>query len=228
MELAGRLAKFGRTLLNGDDDGKAALSVGFGTRDEEILNSLFASEIIEQLQNANNIRNRTVGHGGIVGQEEAKNRRVLLESSLAVVRGSIGDIWQRYALLRAGAARIRNGLYEYEAENVMGRSTPFKKVQVTTRNPVDYGRLFIFAYDSNTAVPLAPLVVIGPPPENAQNACYFYNRMDGAKVRFVSYHFDKQAEILQSGPEITESLKRLMEVTGFGARVHLASGQAES
>ncbi len=214
IEMASRLAKFGRTLLNAGQDGRDALTAGFGTADADLLRSLFASEIIDQLQTANSIRNRTVGHGGIVSAQEAGNRRVLLENVLATVRDAIGSTWRSFPLLKAGAVRIKSGAFHYDAERIMGRSAPFERIEATTKNAIEDGRLFLFAQDTNVGVPLIPLIFVGPPPQGVQNACYFYNRIDNDGVRFVSYHFEEQAEVHRVDPDIDEALHNLVESTG--------------
>ena len=48
-------------------------------------------------------------------------------------------------------------------------------------------------------------------PASAENACYFYNRSQKGTARFVSYHFDQEAEIVEE----VEALKvALAEANG--------------
>ncbi len=35
-----------------------------------------------------------------------------------------------------------------------------------------------------------------PSPKTQANAIYFYNRMNGKDVRWVSYHFEQESEII--------------------------------
>lgn len=214
LELTSVLSKFGRVLLNGNQEDKGALFGAFGMRDTDVLDVLFSGGIIVQLEKANALRNRTVGHGGIVGKEEAQRRRVILESILASLRAEVGDIWSRFPLFKAGVASIKGGQYTYESERIMGRSSPFQKSHVITRNQIDHGSLFLYAADSETGVPVAPLLIIGPSPNTAQNAVYFYNRIEGERLRFVSYNFENEAEIYSADSFISATLKTIIESIG--------------
>jgi hypothetical protein len=211
VELGSRLSKFGRSLLNGNDDDKQALLTALGTRDLDVLGALFSPDIVGSLQKANGIRNATTGHGGIVGRDESERRRVLLENVLAEVRATIGDIWLRFPLMKAGAARFKGGVFTYEAERIMGRSSPFQKVSIVTSNQIEDEALFLFAEDTGLGIALAPMLLVGPSPDQAHNACYFYNRVDGDQVRFVSYHFEKVAEIHTEDPATRAVLKQISE-----------------
>jgi hypothetical protein len=39
-----------------------------------------------------------------------------------------------------------------------------------------------------------------------QDACYFYNRLDGPQVRWVSYHFHAEPELLLPDEDVVELL----------------------
>ena len=42
-----------------------------------------------------------------------------------------------------------------------------------------------------------------------QDACYFYNRVEGAEVRWVSYHFHADPELLLPDEGVSELLATL-------------------
>ena len=42
-----------------------------------------------------------------------------------------------------------------------------------------------------------------------QDACYFYNRVEGADVRWVSYHFHQEPELLLPDDDVVELLATL-------------------
>jgi hypothetical protein len=45
-------------------------------------------------------------------------------------------------------------------------------------------------------------------PKTAQNACYFYNRRQkDQKIRFVSYHFEQEAEVVDQFDDTLEILQ---------------------
>ena len=49
----------------------------------------------------------------------------------------------------------------------------------------------------------------GASPRTEENACYFYNRRQKNGVRFLSYYFDSDAEVVQQFPDAVEALKIL-------------------
>ena len=55
--------------------------------------------------------------------------------------------------------------------------------------------------DVGRALRLLPLVKVGPSPQSAKNACYFFNRLERDGARFVSYHFTDR-------PEVREGIRR--------------------
>jgi hypothetical protein len=219
LEIASRLSKFYRTLLNGKPDERSVIVSAFGVVNSlSPLEMLFSSRIIEVCQAVNELRNNLVGHTGIVGEEDARRRRALLEPHLADIRAAIGTKWSELPLYRAGNAKIRGDLREYEAERVMGRAFPFEKIRFESLVDIDTGSLFLAAEDSKVPIRLAPLVVIAPSPRSAQNACYFYNRLDGSKMRFISYHFENDAERFEADPTVMETLTELVTLTSAGGQ----------
>jgi hypothetical protein len=213
VEMVERLSKFGRILLNGKVDDKEAIFAAFATRDSDVLGNMFSSELISLMQSTNHIRN-VASHGGKVGDREAKRRRVELEQALAEARNHIGDIWLQYEMFKADATRYKDGVYHYEVERVMGSHPPFVRTTVTLSDAVEDGELFLRASESTEALQLQPLVVLGPSPEEAQNACYFYNRIEGNEMEFKSFHFGEQAEIRRSDAESTRAVRLLIDQTG--------------
>ena len=53
-----------------------------------------------------------------------------------------------------------------------------------------------------------------PSPKTQENAIYFYNRMKGDEVRWISYHFDKESEIISPDSEVTSAIKLLQAPVG--------------
>jgi len=62
------------------------------------------------------------------------------------------------------------------------------------------------------ALELCPLLRIMPSPQSEENACYFYNRREDGKARFVSYHFDADSEVLIDAPDTLAFLDELMGI----------------
>ncbi len=213
VEITGRLARFTRTLMNSQDaEERESVFAAFRTRNPEVLRMLCSSKIVEQLQNANAQRNK-YSHGGILSAGDAKGLRILLESSLASVRSTVANAWEEIPLMKAGLNRFSAGVYYYEAELVMGRSTPFERKNVEITSPIDDARLFLLASDSREPLILEPLLIVAPSPRSAENACYFYNSTRGNELRFISYHFRGEPEIMRDDEAAMNAVKSLVSGT---------------
>lgn len=50
-----------------------------------------------------------------------------------------------------------------------------------------------------------------PSPKTSEFACYFYNRRQAGGIRFLSYHFDSDAEIVEEFPDAVNGLQKIIE-----------------
>ena len=213
VEMTARLARFTRSLLNSTNESDVESLFGaFRTRNLDLLAMLGSSKITEQIQNANTIRNK-LRHGGILGKAAAKDLRIRLESFLAAIRSEVANTWNEFPLMKAGHNLHSAGVFHYEAELIMGRSTPFERRKVDVTTPIDYENLFLLASDSSEPLLLEPLLIVAPSPQTAENACYFYNSAKGGRLRFVSYHFRGEPEIIRSDEAAMLALQLLVSVT---------------
>ena len=75
---------------------------------------------------------------------------------------------------------------------------------------LDVERLYLTKRNHGGALKLVPMVQIGPNPEAAKNASYFFNRLERDAARFVSYHYIDQPELRGQFDEATETIRLLM------------------
>ena len=194
IAVAERLCKRARAMLNGEqaDDCLRA----FCTADRTVLDALLSKDLVTALKKANTMRNDWRGHGGIVGSRKAYQLRVILFDLLTQLRTCLGTVWTRYRLVRARHMRmVDDGTYEVELEDIMGRSYPFRSLSATLEQPLRHGQLYFLGEAESRALPLLPFVTLHTSPDDAQNACYFYNRVDGQEIRLVSYHYESEPEL---------------------------------
>jgi len=50
-------------------------------------------------------------------------------------------------------------------------------------------------------------------PKTEQNACYFFNKQQKDGLRFVSYHFEKEAEITEQFTDTADALN-IISISG--------------
>ena len=207
IEMTTRLSKFIRQRLSNKEEA-GAIFEAFHTENAELLEMLTSKKVSGYVNSANDIRNKRA-HGGITGRQDAKNNRAILENQLANFRKDVGSIWADLPLMKAGDNRFNNGVYRYAAELVMGRSYPFERTKVELTTPVDFSGLFLLPAASSQPIILEPLMIIAPSPQGAENACYFYNSAKGEELRYVSYHFEGEPEIIRTDDRASAALASL-------------------
>jgi hypothetical protein len=215
--IVGQLAKQVRILLNSqEEEDRRACRAMFRTQDRQILELLSSKKLVATLQETNSLRNVWPAHGGIASPAEELRRRRILEQHLLGVRECFGTIWERYELLLPGKCTFSSGVYYYEVDRLMGNRTPFETVSREIEHPLDDRQLYLLDANERRALHLLPLVKVMPSPETAQNACYFYNRRHDGGLRFVSYHFETEADIVDQFADTVRTLEMLSAVENPG------------
>lgn len=160
----------------------------------------------------NTMRNRWKAHGGVVGQTEAESRNEQLLSEVQKLREAISDIWSETQMIHALHCRYRGNVYDTEVAVLMGSNNEFLKENRALTMCLDVERLYLSTGGSGRALKLLPLIKIGPSPQSAKNACYFFSRLDQVGACFVSYHFTDNPELTGQFVDATEAINLL---TGF-------------
>jgi hypothetical protein len=206
------LGKQTRQLLisqEGGDDNRAVCAEMFADPSLALPTALSRTELAGILSRTNKMRNDWTGHGGVVGLEEAQLRNEQLLAEVQNLREVLADTWAGVQLIRALNCRPRRGLFENEIAILMGSNSDFLKETRHMSMWLDVEELYLTASGSGRALRLMPFVKVGPSPQSAKNACYFFNRLDNGTVRFVSYHFTDKPEIqeqLQQAPPALQDL----------------------
>ena len=169
----------------------------FADQSLRLPTGLSRKEVAAIVSTTNTMRNNWSGHGGVVGLEEARSRNEQLLEQLQKLRSALGDTWSQTQLIHALHCRPRRGLFENEIALLMGSNSEFLKETRTMSTWLDVEELYLTQKESTGgALRLLPLVKVGPSPESAKNACYFFNRVEREGMRFVSYHFSDRPELV--------------------------------
>jgi hypothetical protein len=94
----------------------------------------------------------------------------------------------------------------------MGSNNEFIKQSRSMTACLDVDHLYLSNKETGRALRLLPLVKLGPSPESANNACYFFNRVEPDGARFVSYHFTGEPELKGRFEEATETIRLLTAI----------------
>lgn len=88
----------------------------------------------------------------------------------------------------------------------MGTRTPFPTRDMVLDEGMEDGCLHFKSPDENRTLELLPLIKIMPSPITEKNACYFYNRLQNEGLRFISYYYDSDSEVIRDFPDVSEIL----------------------
>lgn len=207
LRIVERLSKSGRKLLNGNLEERQRLEEMFRTSNTEVLEMLFSKELIVQLQKAVEIRNLEDGHSGIVGVDYAREKNTVLLSYLNNLMRIFSRTWENYLLIKPGSNRCISGIYHYQVERLMGSRYPFKPMEIRTSKIMDESHYYLYSIGELKPLKFLPLIKLRSSPKSAQNACYFYNKVEPEFVHFVSYHFEPEPKLDEPFIDTVEALR---------------------
>lgn len=209
--LALRLSKeLRRQLSAGKADagpGRDAVFRWFGGPSESWIDMITDCELYGTLDDARKRRNDWKGHGGAAGDGVIRSQLAQLEELLALVRAKIADRWMDVRLVSPTGQMVFNeGVFESTVDVLVGATFPFRQDVVFTSDPLESNRLHIVHQNARSSMQLLPLVRMMPSPRTEANTCYFYNRVEGAEVRYVSYYYEEDPEASTSRHEVASGV----------------------
>lgn len=205
------LGKQTRQLLSGDKDTRDFCADVFSSPSLELPKMLSNKKLGTVLSKANKMRNDWGGHKGYVSPEESRLRNEQLLGVLQEFREVTSGVWHQTQLVNALYCKPRKGVFENEISILMGSNSEFLKEKREMSEYLDVDRLYLVSKDSSRALKLLPLIEIGPSPQSAKNACYFFNRVENEGVRFIAYHFSDKPERIEPIPDLSGVMKLFIE-----------------
>ncbi|MGV9832897.1 N-6 DNA methylase [Nocardia niigatensis] len=196
-----------RTLESGDPDEVARIRAAFGDLSESAIERLISNDLVKKFKELNVKRNRWRGHGGHTSEEERRAQVDSLVSDLRELRPILGNVWAQLLLVRAGSAtRWRDG-YVQAAEVAVGTRSPFVTREFRVGDAMLNGELYLVRDGSQSPLRLGRFVQLRATPHSGQYTSYFYNRIEGASVRMVSYQYGP-------GPEVKDDAEKFRDEFG--------------
>ena len=206
-DLLARAADQTRRLAEGPSD--AAMEL-FQVTDTDRLKAVASRRTVSLLMNeAAKYRRDWIGHTAPVSVAEWERRLQLAERTLDDLRASLRDAFLGWRLARPGAARMRSGIFHTDAEDLTGTRREFRWFNVELRGSVEDGGLYMLEDGAGLMLRLGPLVRFRHAPESVEDACYFYDRIEGKSIRWLSYHFADQATVLEPDEEVVAWIEEL-------------------
>lgn len=173
------------------------------------LETLCASKLNTVISTANGIRNKYSGHSGAMGASQAEEIEQELMALIEQIRMVFGRNWQAQELVIADRMEYTDGEYTFQTPLLLGTRSQFQRVERTTTVPMDTGKLYLLTKNAAYGLKLLPFVRVMSSPKNEANACYFYNRVEPEGQRFVSYHFEQEAEVHESFEDTAQAVRQL-------------------
>jgi len=204
------LAKFTRGLLSKEDTRTRCLSL-FGNPSEQFIQTITSKRLLGIFQDANSYRNSWIGHRGRLGEEEAKKQVSVFEDLLSKMREVIGDSFSQILLLSPTTSEYADGIYDYTVKAIKGTRTEFREKVIQSIIPLDKKKLYMLPELQVRPIEILPFGKFMSSPKTEQNAFYFYSRFSNDGVRWVSYHFEKEADVTFPDPELIGMMKELFD-----------------
>ncbi len=206
-DLLSRLARRTRDLLSKD---QALAREMFKISDLSRLEGVAHKSVVAALKDeAAQYRRDWIGHAAVVGHGEWQRRLSLAEATLARVRTGLGDSFVGWELIRAGRGGNRGGVITTSIERLIGSRNMFRKGTVDLREWPEEGRMYLLEADASLALRLGPLFTLQRSPESVEDACYFYDRIEDGGIRWISYHFEPQPEVVRPDSEVVALIAEL-------------------
>ena len=205
-KLAQQLARNYRTMLSGDEF-ERCFSL-FRTGNRQVAEALSSKRLYGVFTEVSGLRNEWTGHGGFARKEETQRRISQLESLPVPVREITAVAFGGLTLLRPRSNQFHSGLYRHTVQFLTGARTPFPENEIELTVPLDDKRLYLHDPDEKESLELIPLIRMMSGAEGEGSACFFYNRIAGDTIRWVSYHVSDEADRTHPDADLAEFVAR--------------------
>lgn len=207
--MCSRLSKELRRLLSRPDGdktiGRDTVMEWFGRPEAEWMEMITNPALYVALDEAKRRRNDWKGHGGASSGAIDRDRLTELETLLSSVQSVVVDRWDEVALVSPVSMSLRGGTLETKVDLLVGTGMPFRQTKIVTTDPLDSEMLYVVHAEGPSSMRLLPLVRMMPSPPGTNVACYFYNRVEGDDLRYVSYYYEGDPEAVVSHNDASSS-----------------------
>lgn len=196
-----------------EDESREALFQCFKTNDRCLIELFCNKKILDVLEKVQHYRNLWKGHGSIRTVETDEEHVRKLHNVLMILQNNMQDLFERVRLVRCVNIKYSNRKFTHTIELLCGSNPLFKKISYTAEEPLDDQKLFLLMGSDDSAIELLPWIKFGNAPSEDKSACYFYNRIDNGKTRYVSYHFAGKPENIEDSCSAFDEFEKLLQFT---------------
>jgi hypothetical protein len=163
------------------------------------------SSCFKVLDAARDIRNKWKGHGGYLGDSDAKVLAEDLTKQIVTLYELSADIYRRIRFVKIGVTSIRNGVTENRIEVFEGSDPIFREESIHYEDQLgrlDTGSLAFWVEESGMLVRCFPTVRISASTIPVERCAYVLNRYEKQSFRWVSYQEAKEQVITVDDPDL--------------------------
>ena len=91
----------------------------------------------------------------------------------------------------------------------MGSRSIFPQIEVQTSIPMEKDKIYLLDLSTHTPLEIIPFFRMMPSPKTEENVCYFYNRVEKDGVRWISYYFERDPELIRHDEIIMEIIEKI-------------------
>lgn len=186
----------------------------FGYPGREFIDNITSKRLFALFDEIADLRNDWKGHGGIAGEREREEQLVVLERLLTRFRERIRDTFNDVMVIQPSAAEYHDGIFFSQVKSITGTRPRFLGLTINSLIPLDTGSLYLYSRDSPEPLKLLPLFLLVFHQATGEPAWYFYNRIDGKKVRWVSYHYEAESGFEDENEDVYKMMNNLGLITG--------------
>jgi hypothetical protein len=184
---------------NKSTDDKSFVKTLFSNANEDFFIMITSKKITNVFVEVLKLRNNFKGHGGVMSDKKLNEILLILENHFYEIKGIIVDGFSNINLMtivpKSMGWNDEDNVFQTTCKLLKGSRSKFNQIEVQTNKPMAEGKLYLLPTNQFKPIELLPFVQMRQAPRTEQNACYFYNRIEGNKVRLVSYHYDKEEEV---------------------------------
>ena len=195
VNLHRRLANTTHRMLSAGAESNERCYNLFSATEHELVNALTSRDLSKVLAAAGLIRNAW-SHRGVASGHEYAQRLRELEDLLASTQAQLATAFENWDMLKPGAATFSEGVYDYTITVLTGTNPAFSKEHTQTDHPLDLTKLYLLNRGHKASLELVPLLRMMACQNTEEEACYFYSRLQPEGVRWISYHFRAEPEIV--------------------------------
>lgn len=209
--IASKLAKKIRvTLGKGETEVKYLFEL-FRTSSIEMIQALTDKDLYLTLEQVSRKRNDWKGHAAPVDDKESQSRVDFLYLQLQKIQENLLGIFSNYELVRSLGMDNKRGIFYTKVHLVTGSDPNFIKKEISIIKALDSTQLYLYEEGQLNALQLLPFVRLMPAPKTELNSCYFYNRTEKDGQRLLSYHYEKESEIVVNDETLSDVINDLTD-----------------